>query len=436
MELKFGNTKLRAIEKKDCELLKFMMNSAGVEKKILGWNLPVSTERQEKWIEQYENTDSIIRWMIELSNNTTLGMITLREIDWKNREATMEIKTNPYETQRMDGDTKNASYAVIKYAFEELGLHRISSSVLKCNKFSRKLNESLGFQLEGILRGKIFKNNMWNDVYSFGLLLDDYIPYEDGKAPWQIKKQEKAKMIDQDISIYYEGNIYEFDNNIMMDYYPKRIIELVGDQCKTCLELGIGHGKTIEIFSNFFETHVVLEGDKNIIDRFKRIYKETKVEVIETYFEDWETEKLFDVIIMGFILEHVERPSEILKKYARFLSPKGKLYIAVPNAEALNRRVGVEAGLLTDILQLSETDIRFGHKRYYTLNTLRDEILKDGIGLEITKVEGIYLKPITTAQMISLNLSPNIIKGFLNVGKYYPELCLGLLVETQKVYNT
>lgn len=36
-------------------------------------------------------------------------------------------------------------------------------------------------------------------------------------------------MINQDISMYTEGtSIYEFDNNIMMDYYPKRIMELIG----------------------------------------------------------------------------------------------------------------------------------------------------------------------------------------------------------------
>jgi len=243
-------------------------------------------------------------------------------------------------------------------------------------------------------------------------------------------------MIDQDVSIYYKSNIYEFDNNIMMDYYPRRIMELAGSQCRTCLELGIGYGKTTEFFSNFFERHVELEGDKNIIDRFK-IYAETerkaKTEIIETYFEEWMTKETFDVIVLGFILEHVEDPIMILKKYSRFLSPIGKLYVTVPNAEALNRRIGVEAGLLTDILQLSETDIRFGHKRYYTIKTLREDILAKGVDLRITKEEGIYLKPITTAQMISLNLSENIIRGFLNVGRHYPELCLGLLIETERM---
>jgi len=193
MELKYGNTRLRAIEKEDCELLKFLMNSAGVERLTTGWNLPVSTVMQDKWIGQYTNSDTIMRWMIELSNGITLGMVILRDIDWKNREAAMEIKTNPSERQRMEGDTKNASYAVIKYAFEELGLHRINSFLLKKNKFSLKLNEYLGFQLEGIQREKIFKNGVWNDVCCYGLLLQDYICYEDGQAPWQTEKGRYTK---------------------------------------------------------------------------------------------------------------------------------------------------------------------------------------------------------------------------------------------------
>lgn len=240
-------------------------------------------------------------------------------------------------------------------------------------------------------------------------------------------------MIEQDINIYMKSNIYEFDNNIMMNYYPGRIIELAGNEGRTCLELGIGYGTTTEIFSGSFDSYTVLDGDRDIIERFKNMHPNTKAKIIETYFEDWDTKETFDVIVLGFILEHVDEPNKILEKYAHFLSPEGKMFITVPNAEALNRRVGKAAGILPDILELSETDIRFGHKRYYTLESLRKEIMAENVGLKITKEEGIFLKPITTAQMMSLNLTGNIIDGFLSVGRQYPELCLGLLMETEKV---
>lgn len=192
MELKYGNVKLRAIERKDCELLKMLMNSALVEKMTVGWARPISTITQEKWMEQYTDTDCEMRWMIELSNNVTLGMMALTDIDWKSRYGVLGIKTNPYERRRIEGDTKDASYAVIRYAFEELGLHRIDSFLLGYNRFSKKLNESLGFCLEGVQKEKIFKCGKWNDIYCYGLLLSDYIHYDDGHAPWQVK-EDKTK---------------------------------------------------------------------------------------------------------------------------------------------------------------------------------------------------------------------------------------------------
>lgn len=186
MELKFGNVKLRAIEKEDSKLLKFLMNSACVEWTTVGWNQPVSTIMQEKWIEHYTNSDTVMRWMIELDNGVTLGMVSLTDIDWKNRVALIGIKTNPYEKKRLKGDTKNALYAVVKYAFEELALHRIDSLILKCNTFSIRLGESIGFQLEGIQRSKVYKRGTWNDLCCYGFLIEDYIHYDDGQAPWQI----------------------------------------------------------------------------------------------------------------------------------------------------------------------------------------------------------------------------------------------------------
>ena len=157
-------------------------------------------------------------------------------------------------------------------------------------------------------------------------------------------------MIDQDVNVYSKGNIYEYDNNIISDYYPRRIIELVGEKNSTCLELGIGYGTTTEIFSSFFDQYTVLEGDRKMIDRYHSMHPNTNAKIIETYFEDWNTRDTFDVIILGFILEHVEEPDKILKKYASFLSEGGKMYITVPNAESLNRRIGKEAGILQDIL--------------------------------------------------------------------------------------
>lgn len=103
------------------------------------------------------------------------------------------------------------------------------------------------------------------------------------------------------------------------------------------------------------------------------------------------------------------------------------MYIAVPNAEALNRRIGHFAGILPDMKQLSQSDLELGHKRYYTINTIKEECL--AAGFQINCVEGIYLKPLTTAQMSSFGFSQNILEAFCRAGKEYPELCVGILLE-------
>lgn len=225
----------------------------------------------------------------------------------------------------------------------------------------------------------------------------------------------------------YEGDIqYDFDNEILLNWYPKRILnQVVG--AKSLLELGLGHGYTTNLFSPHFSKHVVLEGSPAVIDNFKNKYPDCGCEIIETYFENFASDERFDVIVMGFILEHVDDPKQILLHFKKFLKPGGKLFVAVPNAEVLNRRLGHIAGMLPDMQQLSENDHVLGHKRYYTVSSLSKDVTDTGYN--ILKMEGIYLKPLSTSQMISLAFDKKVIDAFCLVGVEYPELSCGILME-------
>lgn len=234
--------------------------------------------------------------------------------------------------------------------------------------------------------------------------------------------------LDSHLEAYQGNNIYDFDNEILLNWYPKRIIKLIGEpKTKSLLELGVGHGFSTNVFSEVFDRHLVLDGSKAVIDNFNTNYPDCKAEIVETYFENYETDEKFDVIVLGFILEHVDDPCEILSKYRDFLAPNGKMYLAVPNAEVLNRRLGNLAGLLDNVESLSSNDVLLGHQRYYTVKTLSDDIQKSGYNIE--KIEGIYLKPLTTEQMTSLNLGKDIISSLCEIGIDYPELSCGILTE-------
>lgn len=189
MYIKFGYATLRAIEESDADLLKRMINSPEIEENTLGWSLPVSSFKQEQWIKNFSNSMDCIRWMIELENGTVLGMACLTDIDWKNRFASIGIKIDIEEKNRMYGDVKDAYYAVLLYAFDELGLNRIEAATLDYNIFSLKLSRSMGFVDEGIRRKKYYKNGQWHDIIVNGLLKEEFVHYEDGFAPWQKKRR-------------------------------------------------------------------------------------------------------------------------------------------------------------------------------------------------------------------------------------------------------
>ena len=142
---------------------------------------------------------------------------------------------------------------------------------------------------------------------------------------------------------------------------------------------------------------------------FRQRFPDSKVEIVESYFETFDTLERFDVIVFGYILEHVDNPIQVLKHFRSYLSPGGRMFVTVPNGEVLNRKLGYLAGLLPDMQQLSEHDLLLGHKRYYTVESLQKDILQAGYAIK--RMEGIYLKPLTTSQMISLNLDDKIINA-------------------------
>jgi 2-polyprenyl-3-methyl-5-hydroxy-6-metoxy-1,4-benzoquinol methylase len=232
--------------------------------------------------------------------------------------------------------------------------------------------------------------------------------------------------LDSHVDAYTGNNLYDYDNEILLNWYPKRVLKLTEDR-KSILELGVGHGYSTNLFSKEFERHLVLDGSKAVIDNFNTNFPECSSEIIETYFEEFDTEEKFDVIVLGFILEHVDDPILILKKYKKYLSPNGKMYASVPNAEVMNRKLGYLMGVLPNMQTLSENDKLLGHQRYYSLETFEKDVVE--AGYEISKKEGIYLKPFTTSQMLSLKLDEAVIDSLCELGVDYPELSCGLLFE-------
>lgn len=174
MIIKNGCVTLRAIEERDADLLLRMLNSPEIEKAVGSFSLPINEAQQKEWIKNYRNSDEQIRLMIELDNNTVLGVIMLYDIDMKNGTAEIGYKTMAEKNKRIKGDMDDALQGILQYAFEELRLNCVLAHTLSDNEPSEKLLLRNGFVQEGILRQRVYQCGNYMDMKVFSILKNEF----------------------------------------------------------------------------------------------------------------------------------------------------------------------------------------------------------------------------------------------------------------------
>jgi UDP-4-amino-4,6-dideoxy-N-acetyl-beta-L-altrosamine N-acetyltransferase len=68
------------------------------------------------------------------------------------------------------GTGAGLAHAALRYAFDDLGLHKVCAQVLAFNEKSIRLHGRLGFSEEGVLREQHFDGAVYHNVICFGLL--------------------------------------------------------------------------------------------------------------------------------------------------------------------------------------------------------------------------------------------------------------------------
>ena len=71
------------------------------------------------------------------------------------------------------GHTRSAVQAVVRHAFDTMGLHRVQAACIPSNFRSCGLLESIGFRQEGYVRGYLRINDQWQDHVLYGKLADE-----------------------------------------------------------------------------------------------------------------------------------------------------------------------------------------------------------------------------------------------------------------------
>ncbi len=164
---------LRAMEMEDCELIKDMFNDPEIENLVGGWAFPISLYAQKRWMESHYNDQSAIRFVIDTKEDGAVGVITLTDIDWKNRSASVGCKL-ALKGNRSKGYGTDATMALMRYVFDELGFHRLEATRLAMNQVSAHILEGIGFVQEGVKREYIYKGGEYRDLVELSILADEY----------------------------------------------------------------------------------------------------------------------------------------------------------------------------------------------------------------------------------------------------------------------
>lgn len=190
------------------------------------------------------------------------------------------------------------------------------------------------------------------------------------------------------------SQVFSDYNGILGYYQAKACLEHV--RGKSLLDMPCGDGTLTSMLAPSFERVVGVDASSKHLALARENLPH--MEFHEALIEEYETSERFSTITMLNVLEHVVDPIQVLQKAASLLADDGILLVHVPNALAINRRLAVLMGTLTECEELSPFDIHVvGHRRSYSLKTLCDDVRE--AGLKVSATGGVFYKMLSTPQI-------------------------------------
>lgn len=159
--------------------------------------------------------------------------------------------------------------------------------------------------------------------------------------------------------------------------------------------------------------------------------------VVQGFFEDAASGVVdeygpADMVVCSGLLHEVPDAGSLLRSIRGTMAGDALLHVNVPNASSLHRRLAKAMGLIGELEQMSERGTLMQHRRVYGLSSLQSD-LRDA-GLRPSESGGIFLKPLTHAQMTQVvdALDIDVLPGLAILGRELPELAAEIYVEAMR----
>ena len=135
---------------------------------------PRSEEEIRQMVERVREDDQTFAFAIRpLDQDELIGTLELDEILWSHQVCGIGIAIGD-RANWGKGHGSEAAALGLRFAFDELNLHRVTATVFSYNERSIALVESLGFQREGTFREFIHRDGQRHDMLLYGLLRHEW----------------------------------------------------------------------------------------------------------------------------------------------------------------------------------------------------------------------------------------------------------------------
>jgi ribosomal-protein-alanine N-acetyltransferase len=167
---------LRPVEEEDIGFIQRCMNDPQVWRPALDIN-PTNREQSTEFFETVISGSDGVH-CLACDDETPLGIVSLTGSqygpDETSRARAAELAYWFAPEHHGQGYGSDAATQMVRYAFEDRNLRRVSASVGSFNDSSIGLLESLGFEHEGTLREAAWFRGEYHDMLVYGLLREDW----------------------------------------------------------------------------------------------------------------------------------------------------------------------------------------------------------------------------------------------------------------------
>lgn len=165
---------LRPIEKEDISFFTKWINDPEIRNCVSN-RFPVTRQDEEKWFDNLAKRGDSAAFFSIFVNEKLIGSIEIRNIQWIHGTATTGTLIGEKE-YRGKGYGSKAKMLLLYYAFNTLGLRKISSEVIAFNERSRRYAVRCGYKEEGRLKDQDFNDGKYHDRILMSIFKEDWLP--------------------------------------------------------------------------------------------------------------------------------------------------------------------------------------------------------------------------------------------------------------------